>query len=244
MNVAIPVAALLGIASTLHCWGMCGGILAAFTFGIPGGGAHGARKGFLITCFNLGRVFSYTLGGAVAGALGHALVSLPWRTSLYVALQVVAGMIIVSAGLRLGGWVRPGGWLENAGARVWSRLQPLCRRLLPVDSVARALALGALWGWIPCGLVYSALAWSAASASAVDGAWTMLAFGAGTLPGMIGAGLAGTGLSARFSGTFLRRGLATLLLLAGITGPAASWYFAAHADHGEPGGQQHGHQAH
>jgi len=233
MFAALPVAFLLGLASTLHCWGMCGGILAAFTLGIPGPAVvHGGLRRLLITGFNLGRVSSYALGGLVAGAIGNAIVLLPLRAPLFVALQVVAGVILVLTALRLGGWLQSGAWMEKAGARLWGKLQPWCRALLPVDRPWRALALGALWGWIPCGLVYSALAWSAASADPLSGAMFMLAFGAGTLPGMLVAGLAGSRINARLAHPALRRGLAILLILAGVFGPLLSLYFSAAPDHG------------
>lgn len=233
MPAPVPVAFLLGLASTLHCWGMCGGILAAFTLGIPGAGVPGeARRAFLITGFNLGRVTSYAMAGAVTGGIGNALLLLPLRAPIFVALQVTAGAILVITALRLGGWMASGGRLEAAGTRLWAKLQPLCRSLLPVNRMWRALALGALWGWVPCGLVYSALAWSAATADPIAGAWTMLAFGAGTLPGMLAAGLAGNKISTRFSSPALRRALAGLLILAGVLGPLLSLYFAAAGHHG------------
>jgi len=233
MTATLPVAFLLGLASTLHCWGMCGGILAAFTLGIPGPGVvNSGLRGLLIAGFNLGRVISYVLGGLLAGAIGNAFVLLPLRAPLYVALQVLAGMILVITALRLGGWIRSGAWIETAGARLWRSLQPWCRALLPVDRLWRALALGALWGWIPCGLVYSALTWSAASADPVAGAATMLAFGAGTLPGMLAAGLAGSQISTRLANPALRQGLAAMLILAGVLGPLISAYVAATPHHG------------
>lgn len=233
MPATLPVAFLLGLASTLHCWGMCGGILAAFTLGIPGPGVvTGGFRGLLITGFNLGRVTSYVMGGLVAGAVGNALVLLPLRAPLFVALQVAAGLILILTALRLGGWLRSGAWMERTGARLWGKMQPWCRSLLPVDRLWRALALGALWGWIPCGLVYSALAWSAASAEPVAGAMTMLAFGAGTLPGMLAAGLAGSRINARLANPALRQVLAALLIAAGVLGPLSSVYFAAGPGHG------------
>jgi hypothetical protein len=235
MTATLPVAFLLGLASTLHCWGMCGGILAAFTLGIPGPGVvNPGQRGLLITGFNLGRVTSYVLGGTLAGAIGNAVVLLPLRAPLFMALQVMAGIILIITALRLGGWLRSGAWIESAGARLWRNLQPWCRALLPVDRLGRALALGVLWGWIPCGLVYSALAWSAASADPLVGAATMLAFGAGTLPGMLAAGLAGSQISTRLANPALRQGLAAVLILAGVLGPVLSLYFAAvphHATH-------------
>ena len=232
MTATLPVAFLLGLASTLHCWGMCGGILAAFTLGIPGPAVvKPGLRGRLIAGFNLGRVTSYVLGGFVAGAIGSALVLLPLRTPLFLALQIMAGIILIITALRLGGWLRSGAWIETAGARLWRSLQPWCRALLPVDRLWRALALGALWGWIPCGLVYSALAWGAATADPVAGGMTMFAFGAGTLPGMLIAGLAGSRISARLAHPALRKSLAALLLLAGVLGPLSSLYFGSAPGH-------------
>lgn len=237
MSASIAVAFVLGLASTLHCWGMCGGILAAFSLGIPGSTPL-PRRSLFIAGFNTGRILSYGLAGGVAGTAGSALLWLPWRGPLYLGLQLLAGLLLFLSALRLGGWLVSGSLLERRGARLWSRLQPYCGALLPVDRLWRALALGALWGWIPCGLVYSALAWSAATAEAARGALSMLAFGAGTLPGMIGAGLAGARLGTRFAGRGWRRGLALLLALIAVMGPLASWHHAGHGPaqhrHGDP----------
>ncbi len=228
----VEVAFLLGIASTLHCWGMCGGILAAFTMTIPANNTlSGIQRGLLVCGFNLGRITSYALAGAMAGAIGNAFVLLPLRAPLYLGLQVFAGIILIMTALRLAGWLPPGGWFEVTGAGLWKKLQPWCRSLVPADRLWRALGLGALWGWIPCGLVYSALAWSASTAAPIKGMWTMLAFGAGTLPGMLGAGLAGSRISARFSGPALRKILAALLILVGVLGPLSSVYFSATTHH-------------
>jgi hypothetical protein len=230
MSLSVLAALLLGLASTLHCWGMCGGIVAAFTLGVPGH-AGPMLRGTLVFAFNAGRVLSYTVAGAAAGAAGGALLTLPWRGPIHLGLQLAAGFIVVLAGLRLGGWWRRDGWLERGGARVWAALQPACRRLLPVERLTRALALGALWGAIPCGLVYSALAVAAARGDATGGAALMLAFGAGTLPGMIAAGLAGAELRARFGHPSWRRGLALALIAAGLSGPLVSWHIAGDGDH-------------
>jgi uncharacterized protein len=235
LSAFVQVAFLLGLASTLHCWGMCGGILAAFTLGIPAGNTLTAiQRGVLVCGFNVGRIVSYGLAGALAGLLGNAVVLLPLRAPLYLGLQVLAGLILIMTALRLGGWLASGGRMEVWGARLWSRLQPWCRKLIPVDRPWRALALGALWGWIPCGLVYSALAWSASTAEPIAGLLTMLAFGAGTLPGMVGAGLAGNKITTTLSRPALRQILAAMLILVGILGPASSIYISPATHHASP----------
>jgi sulfite exporter TauE/SafE len=103
---------------------------------------------------------------------------------------------------------------ERAGQWLWRRVQPLTKRFLPVHGPAQAFPLGMLWGWLPCGLVYSVLAMALLTGSAERGAATLLAFGLGTLPNLMLAGL----LLARFrsvvQGTKLR--LASGLIVLGF----------------------------
>jgi uncharacterized protein len=180
---ALPLALLLtGFVSGVHCVGMCGGIVCAFSAG--GGGA--ARQ----LAFNLGRISSYAVAGAAAGMLGSAGAwaagALPAQTALY----VLANVMLLLVGLHLAG---AGGWLariESMGAPLWRRLQPLAARLLPARTPAQAYAAGLVWGWLPCGLVYGALAAAAFAGGPAAGALAMLAFGLGTLPNLLAAGLA------------------------------------------------------
>lgn len=188
MISSLIMAASLGLLSTLHCWGMCGSLLAALQLGIPPALRAQRRTRVLLTIsYQLGRISAYTL----AGVLGAGLLSLPasLHPAAFRALQTLAALSVVVAGLRLGGWLRQWPVLEAAGARLWRLLSPLTRALMPVDTPARALASGVVWGFIPCGLVYAMLPVAAASGSALAGGATMLAFGLGTLPGMLGAGL-------------------------------------------------------
>jgi sulfite exporter TauE/SafE len=92
-------------------------------------------------------------------------------------------------GLYLAGWWRGLAHVEKLGARWWRRIEPMGRRLLPVRRPRQALLVGALWGWLPCGLVYSVLIWSIATGSATQGALLMLSFGLGTLPNLLLMGL-------------------------------------------------------
>jgi sulfite exporter TauE/SafE len=91
------------------------------------------------------------------------------------------------------------------GGRFWQKLQPLARRLLPVKHLPGALALGALWGFIPCGMVYAALAASLAAGGAIEGGALMLAFGLGTLPALTAVGLVASGLSRWLQNIWLKR---------------------------------------
>ncbi|MDO9221096.1 MAG: sulfite exporter TauE/SafE family protein, partial [Thiobacillus sp.] len=162
---SLLTALLAGLLGGVHCVGMCGGIVAAFSFRADGS----APPIRLHLAYNLGRVTSYALFGALAGTLGASLKLaefLPVQTLLYVLAQVV--MILL--GLYLAGFNR---WVlifERAGGALWSRVKPLFQKLLPVKSVPQALLAGMAWGWLPCGLVYSVLVSALAAGSATSGA--------------------------------------------------------------------------
>src|SRR5574343_411826 len=173
---------LVGLLGGTHCVGMCGGIVSALSMGGRSGwGGHLA--------YNAGRILSYALAGAIAGALGAASVGLSGQVPVRMALYFIANLMLVAMGLYLLGLSGALAFTERAGQALWRRLQPLTRRFLPVRSAAQAFPLGLLWGWLPCGLVYSALASALTAGSAGRGALMMLAFGLGTLPNLLLAGM-------------------------------------------------------
>jgi sulfite exporter TauE/SafE len=173
---------LVGLLGGTHCAGMCGGIVSALSLQATQG-----RSGLPIhLAYNVGRIASYTVAGALAGAVGYAFGDLlPVQRGLY----LFASLMLLALGLYLLGATATLAIVERGGQRLWVRVQPLTRRFLPVRGPAQALPLGALWGWLPCGLVYSALTTALASGSAARGALAMLAFGLGTLPNLLLAGL-------------------------------------------------------
>jgi sulfite exporter TauE/SafE len=181
---------LLGLASTLHCIGMCGGIMGALTLSLPPAvrADRGALLGF-VAAYNLGRIASYAVAGALMGGLGERLVREITPASGHRVLQATAALALIAVGLYLGGWLPALARVERLGTPLWRRLEPLGQRLLPVRGHGQALAFGAVWGWLPCGLVYFALLLSTASGGAVQGAAYMAAFGLGTLPGVMAAGV-------------------------------------------------------
>jgi len=202
-------ALLVGLLGGLHGVGMCGGIVAAFSFR-----ADGTAPPFRLHIgYNLGRVLSYTLFGALAGGLGASLNLLHVRP-LQMALYVLAQLVMVLLGLYLAGWNR---WVlvfERAGGALWKRLQPLFRKLLPVSNLPGAFLAGMVWGWLPCGLVYSVLISALAAGSAPGGAALMLAFGLGTLPNLLGMGLFARSLQPFFQNPVTR--MAAGLMVAGF----------------------------
>lgn len=185
--LAAAVVALLG---GVHCVGMCSGIVGALTLGLPAParGRFGAQLPFLLA-YNAGRLASYTLAGALAGGVGAWAAHLTVVHQAQLVLQAVAGACMVALGLYLAGWWRGLLAVERLGAVLWRRLEPFGRRLLPVRSPLQALAMGAIWGWLPCGLVYSVVIWAVAAGSAREGALLLLSFGIGTLPALLTMGV-------------------------------------------------------
>jgi hypothetical protein len=190
MNTAYVAAFVIGLLSALHCIGMCGGILGALSFSLPAEIRAQPRRllGYLLA-INLGRIASYAAAGALFGWLGGALLAGETRVWLYDALRVLAALVMVGIGLYIGGWFPRFAAVERLGAPLWRLLEPFGRRLLPVYTPVQAVLYGAVWGWLPCGLVYSMLIGSPARAGAAGGALYMALFGAGTLPVLLTGGL-------------------------------------------------------
>lgn len=183
---------LVGLLGGVHCAGMCGGIVSALTF--QPGVAVVQSSWPTHLAYNLGRISSYSIAGAALGALGSLGLLLNGWLPVQMTLYIGANLMMIALGLYLTGVTQALAFTERAGQRLWRRVQPLTRRFLPVRGLAQAFPLGMLWGWLPCGLVYSVLAMTLLSGSAMRGALTMLAFGLGTLPNLMLAGL----LLARF----------------------------------------------
>lgn len=175
---------LTGLLGGVHCAGMCGGIVAALA------GQGGARRVPLHLAYNGGRVLTYVLAGALAGAAGSVGLLLDGLLPVQLALYVLANAMLIGLGLYLAGVSSVVAWSERLGAGLWRRIQPLTRHLLPADTLPRALGLGLLWGWLPCGLIYAVLTTALLTGNALDGAAIMAAFGLGTLPNLLLAGLA------------------------------------------------------
>ncbi len=202
---------LVGLLGGVHCIGMCGGIVGALSLG-------SAPRPAVHLAYNAGRILSYALAGALAGALGGASLVLSDQLPVRLILYVLANLVLVALGLYLLGVRRALAFSERAGQRLWRRLQPLSRRFLPARTVAQAFPLGLLWGWLPCGLVYSALVTALTSGSAVRGAGLMLAFGAGTLPNLLLAGLLVTRLNEYAAKPVVRLSAGMIVLAFGLWG--------------------------
>jgi uncharacterized protein len=176
---------VVGLLGGVHCLGMCGSIVGVFTSQVQKGSA---RWPFHLA-YSSGRIASYAVAGALVGAIGQAGLLMRDVAPVQHLLFALSSFILVALGLYLAGAWGMVKRLELLGSGLWKRLQPWTTRLLPVNTVPRALGLGALWGWLPCGLVYSVLIAALASGSAAKGALIMLVFGLGTLPNLLAIGL-------------------------------------------------------
>jgi uncharacterized protein len=222
-----------GLVGSVHCVGMCGGIVSAFSMAparpafpvpvttVPAFSATTALDGGLrVLAYNAGRLGSYMAAGALAGGMLGGVRQLAGVAPLQVAAYWMANLMLVALGLYLMDAWRGLARLEAGGRFLWQRLQPLTRRLLPIRHPGQALALGALWGWLPCGMVYSMLLTSMLTGSASSGAAVMLAFGLGTMPALVTMGLLGNRLQAWTRRREVRLGAGLLVLAFGLLGLA------------------------
>ena len=175
----------VGLLGGVHCLGMCGSIVGILTAQLP---KQGARWPFHLA-YNSGRIASYTLAGLLAGAIGQAGLLLRDVVPIQHILFALSSLMLIALGMYLAGIWSMVRHIEMAGSALWKRIQPLTRPLFPITTPTRALLLGTLWGWLPCGLVYSVLVTALASGHAQSGALIMLAFGLGTLPNLMAIGL-------------------------------------------------------
>ena len=217
-------AVLLGLLGATHCVGMCGGIAA--TVGVSQSHGRTGRGLWLTLCYNLGRVASYTLAGALIGLAGHQLSG---GATGAVILRTLAGLLLIGMGLYVAQWWQIINWLERGGGLLWRHLRPLAARLLPADTTPRALALGLVWGWLPCGLVYSTLLWASTAGSWHKSALLMTAFGVGTLPAMITTGLLAQQVRTLMQRQGVRQAAGLMIIGFGIyTLPITAWIGHGH----------------
>lgn len=223
---------MIGLLGGVHCVGMCGGIVSAFSVAskrrafpvaVTNGSGALARPAILgdtlrVVAYNSGRIGSYAIAGAIVGGVAQGAQTLSFMSSVQIGGYWLANLMLVALGLYLMDAWRGLARLEAAGQLVWRRVQPLMKHLLPVDSAAKAFALGGLWGWVPCGMVYSVLLTAMMSGTAVSGAMVMLAFGAGTLPVLLTMGMLGSRLQVWIKKRAVRVASGFIVLAFGLLG--------------------------
>jgi len=225
----------LGFFGSAHCIAMCGGICSALSFALPAGRPW--LRFVILLGYNVGRIASYVFMALLLSTVSYWFASnlSPEISRQYLgALRFVAGVLLIAMGLYLANWWLGLQYLEKAGQRLWQVFKPVAQRLMPVQKFSTAILFGAIWGWLPCGLVYSALALAVSQPSVPTAGVTMLAFGLGTLPALLATGLLAERLQAILKNRKLKLIFAVLLIGFGI------WtllYSGGHKNHGNH--QQH-----
>lgn len=178
-DLSFLAALLIGLAGSVHCVAMCGGIVSALTFAIP------TNKSVFpyALAYNIGRISSYCIAGALTGFLGQ-ITTQQSQIGLSI-LQLLSSLFLLMLAFYIGGWWQGLVHIERLGKYLWRYLSPISKKLIPFNTPLHALPYGMIWGWLPCGLVYSTLTWSLASGDVWGGAKIMLGFGLGTLPVML-----------------------------------------------------------
>ncbi|GKW51106.1 hypothetical protein NCCP2140_01590 [Pseudoalteromonas sp. NCCP-2140] len=201
---------IMGLLGSGHCLAMCGGIASSLQLA-----ANKNRAVTFSIAYNLGRALSYMLAGALVAGISSRFAA--QNTSISIALSFLSGIFMLLVGVYIMRLAATLQWLEKLGKTlVWQHLAKLNRYLLPVDTTPKALLYGALWGWLPCGLVYSALTWALTSPSASHGAGVMLFFALGTFPAMISVGLVSQKINTIFNHVWTRVILGSVIIWYGI----------------------------
>ena len=227
----LSAALLTGLLGSAHCLGMCAGISGLFAVSAEIGTLR--RQLPTAVAYNTGRVLTYALLGAVAASFGGAFVEA--KPTLARPILLITGTVIILIGLQVAFNWRLLNPIERMGAVLWRQLAPVAKHFIPVKSLPRALGLGLLWGWLPCGLVYSVLLIAATTAQPLAGAATMLTFGVSTMPAMVLTGVGAAQLSAFMRRRGARLGLGLVIVVLGVLTimmPVSRWLTAGPPHHG------------
>jgi len=203
---------LLGFLGSTHCLGMCGGLSSALGLNTQPSLTTSTFPTLLLA-YNVGRIFSYCIAGLIVGAAGFWLSQ---QLATFTLLRYLAGGMLILMGLYLAQWFNGIAFTEKLGSKLWPFIQPLGKRFMPVNSVLDAICIGMVWGWLPCGLVYSALIWASLEASMSGAMLIMLFFGVGTLPAMLATGYFAQGLGKFIKQRWFRSSAGLMMITFGI----------------------------
>jgi len=215
---------IAGLLGGVHCLGMCGGIVGALTFGINSAPSDGSlptkepkKKLYpYVLAYNGGRLTSYTFAGLLMGGISMLASNLPVLHNIQFGLQIFAALFMIALGFYIGGWWAGLRKIEQAGGMIWKRIEPVSRKFIPVKSPFQAFILGTLWGWLPCGLVYTILFWSISTGNAIEGGLLMLSFGLGTLPMLLAMGVFAASLSSFIRKNWVRALAGGIIIAFGV----------------------------
>ena len=224
IELSLIGAFLVGLLGGGHCVGMCGGIVSAVSMHLPSqlkAPTHFQKntpKILFLLAYNTGRILSYTIAGVLAGLVGASSFFLAHILPIQHLLYGLSSLILIVLGLYLSGIWHGATYLEKVGAKLWKAIQPYSKNYIPVQNLGQAFVLGGLWGWLPCGLVYSVLIAAISTGSALNGGLLMLAFGLGTLPTLLAMGMTAVKVKATLQNLWVRRLSGLLVLGFGLEG--------------------------
>jgi len=236
--IGYAAAFVAGVAGSVHCLAMCGGLSGALGMRARQRGVSPQKSFMYAAASQLGRLSSYALAGGLCGAFGGFFTQAFALTPLIQMLRMAAGLLLIALALKILLQWNLLRWLERAGGLFWQRIAPFSQRISG-GGLKQSLLLGALWGWLPCGLVYSMLVFAAFSGRSLSGAGILLAFGVGTLPTMLTGSLLASQLTRLALGRKLRFGAGLLLLVFGLWTAVAPLQHGGHAaqvEHSEHAG--------
>ncbi len=217
-QLTLAAAFLIGLGSSFHCLGMCGGIVSALSLSLPDTArSSSSRLLLLMSAFNFGRIASYSVIGGLFGFFVTLLPLSGGNSFLYFVLQALAATFLICLGIHVSGYLPGLKKIESIGLRLWSYIQPLGKRFIPVTTAEKAFTLGAIWGWLPCGLVYSVLLWASTANSPLLSALYMLMFGLGTMPALLITGFSGGKVLTLASSVKLRKIAGAIIVMIGLS---------------------------
>jgi len=229
MSLDLLSAFFIGLLGSGHCIAMCGGITTMLTSALPASNKYKEQqilvnnqspfvksnhKVTLVFCYNLGRIASYSFIGGIVGFTGSIAaknIGMPLA-----GLRMFSAVFVILLGLYLGQWLMWLSRIEALGKKLWQFISPFANKAIPVDSPIKALSLGAIWGWLPCGLIYSTLTWALASGDMITGASIMFFFGVGTLPALLTLSIGFSSIKNSLVKPALRKTMALVLISFGI----------------------------
>ncbi|MCP4493596.1 MAG: sulfite exporter TauE/SafE family protein [Gammaproteobacteria bacterium] len=214
---------------------MCGGIVGALDMGLRQPGRSNISMFGYHLAYNCGRIISYIVVGGLAGYLGAGIAQMSPALKFPLGSMITA-IFLIALGLYLANWWRVLSILEKLGSHVWQKIQPIGQKLLPVQDHTQAFGVGLIWGWLPCGLVYTAIAWSLTTGEPIKAAILMLGFGLGTLPTMLFIGSSLGRLNTLIRKQQVRTAAGVIIIAFGI--------YIAVSSFSQPGQHNHQHMQH
>lgn len=214
-NLNLITALLMGLMGSTHCVGMCGGMAGALSLPLSKTDFSTLKKLSIQFCFSLGRLLGYGIAGYIAGSFSWVFLSFFGEGYINI-LRITAGIFMIFVGLFLANWWNGLARLESLGLGLWQKISPIIGTFTPADTLNKALVIGFLWGWLPCGLVYSMLVFSISSGNGIHGAGMMLMFGLGTMPAVIGMGMLAEKVMRQLQRAIIKNFMGVMVIVFGL----------------------------